>query len=65
LKQISESMTQIDGTTRQSLAATVQAEQSARDLNKLGQNLRELISTNDSDGHAILETRPSAPNGAD
>jgi PAS domain S-box-containing protein len=44
--QINEAMKSIDLATKQSLASTRQAEQSARDLNLLGQALRAMIEGN-------------------
>lgn len=43
MSQISESMTLIDHESRQSLEATCQAEQLAKDLNELGKRLTDLI----------------------
>ena len=46
MRQIRDAINHIDSATRQTLTATRQSEQSARDLNDLGNQLTELISGN-------------------
>jgi PAS domain S-box-containing protein len=58
LKQISDAMSQIDQSTRQSLTSTLQAEQSAKDLNALGLRMRNLI-----EGNGQLPKKPPTDPG--
>lgn len=46
MRQIRDAMSHIDSSTKQTLVATRQSEQSARDLNQLGNRLTDLIKSN-------------------